>query len=376
MSINLSNLKAGQTRELEDGTTVTRDTETSTYTFVRDGKAATVNYDKDAKTWFVAFEGGTPQATTGATAKTIADLVLANWPASEPEADDEAAEEPADEATEQDEDAEKAAADKANGKREKALSKLEAAMRLAQDPNTSPDEAEAALAAIARLMERNSISEEELRRRMAEAKDEKPSDEPLATWTWNVNMLGGHGPHRVVAYASVAQAMGGGVFYVHDKPKGVGYKYHTITLHVVAQESVINNMKTLFPMIELQMERLAEDISKRVSREARLEGRHHSGPGCHARRGFMRGFGAGIASRIAKGKKAMSKEDSTGSTALVIRDREAQVEAYMKLHHSDLKTVKPQKFDQDAYREGHAAGRAFASPQVATESAAKQLENA
>lgn len=366
-TMDLKNLKAGQTKTAEvDGTSVTVEKIEGGYTLTVDGETAGLRYDKDAKTWQlvvnqVAYD-------LDASAKTAVSAALAFW-AKLREAEAKIVDEPA---ADEPEPADETEAEKAAKTRETKVRQILAAIKLAQDENGDQGQTEAALAAVARLMEKHSITEEELRRAAAEERGEEAAPEGIITWEYSVNVQGGHALHRVAAFTSVVQAMGAGVFYTHHKPRGAGYKEHIVTLHVAAQPAVVANLQTFLPLMEVQMERLGERISKEVSRESRLKGGHHSGPGCHARRGFMRGFGAGIASRIRQREEAA---DTGTSAALVLRDRASEVEDYMATNHADLKAVKPQKYDREAWAQGHAAGVAFASPQVASEPE-RQLENA
>jgi hypothetical protein len=359
--MDLKNLKAGQTKTAEvDGVTVTVEKLDGGYGLTVDGETAGLRYDKDAKTWQLVLNQ--VAYDLDASAKTAVSAALAYWTKlreAEAKITNETADEPTTDAT----------------VRERKLAQIVAAIKLAQDERGGQAQSEAALAMVAKLMDKYSITEEEIRRQQAEARGEDAAPEAVETWQYDVNVQGGHAPHRVAAFASVARAMGGGVFFTHHKTKGAGYKADVVTLHVAAQPSVIESLKTFLPLVELQMERLAEEISRKVSHEARLAGGHHSGPGCHARRGFMRGFGAGVAARITANRETMKTEDTGGSTALVLRDRTTAVDEYMAANHPDLKVTKAQKYDGAAWVAGHAAGTAFASPKIASESE-RQLENA
>lgn len=360
---NLSNFKAGQTKT-EGDVSVTK-TDAGYEVSQANVAAGTLAYDKAEKAWVFTSEGRTHLLT--ATAKTVVDQVLAIWattsgPAPEP-VDETEAEEPAgDEA--------KPSSVKT---RDKVMDRIEAAMALAQNPAATQEEAETALAAVARLMDKHSITAEELRRRKAAEAGKEVEAEPIISWTFKINVQGGHALHRVAAFYSVIMAMGGRGFYTHSKIKGAGYKADTVIMHVFAQPAVIEDLKVFIPLMELQMERLGDAVSKERSRQSREAGGHHSGPGCHARRGFMRGFGAGIAFRITQGREEMEDQDSTGSTALVLRDRATSVDEYMAKNHANPKTAKAQKYDSAAWSEGHRAGVAFASPGIGSEPATAVL---
>jgi hypothetical protein len=348
--INLSNLKPGQSKDLGE---VTVSKMEGYYELATDQGVAELAYDKDAKEWRATYDGLVYVILTGATTKTAVEMALANWPKTE------ATPEPAEEA---DED-----------KRAKRLATIAALVEKAK-ATTYPEEAEALLAKVATLMGKYNVSEEELRRQRATEKGEEAGQEKAVEWDYVVNTEGGHAPHRVAAFCSVANAMGGSSFYTHSRVKGKGYRSDTVTLHVVAPQSVINDLKLFIPAMSLAMERLAEQKSREVSHAARKAGMHHSGPGCHARRGFMRGFGVGIADRVRRDVE--QDTEATTSKELVVQDRAAVIAAYMATFYPNLKSTKAQKYDQAAWVAGHVAGQAFASPQVTQEPAAKQLQNA
>lgn len=365
--MNLKNLKAGQARQLivaDLNVEVTVTKVDGGYTLTRGEVVAGLRYDKDAKSWqLVVNQVAYDLEASADTAVVTAVTFWVELEAAEAEvAGQTGGEEPADEPE----------AD--TSKRDRKMDQILAAIKLAQDERGDQGQAEAALAMVAKLMDKYSITEEELRRRAAEERGEEAAPEGIITWEFPVNVQGGHALHRVAAFISVVKAMGAGAFYTHYKPAGQGYKFHEVKIHVAAQPSVVENLKLFLPLMELQMERLGEQVSKEASRESRLKGGHHSGPGCHARRGFMRGFGAGIADRVRQ-----DKEKTAGDTskAVVLRDRASEVDEYMATNHADLRTVKPQKYDHGAWTQGHAAGVAFASPQVASEApASRQLQDA
>jgi hypothetical protein len=374
--INLSNLKAGQSKDLGEVTVTKMD---GNYELVTENGTATLTHDKADKVWVAVYEIGTAQVAIqmdGVTAKTVVETAMANWPTDEGSEDESGAGtevEVTDKPEEVTEDAVEAPQVTADDKRAKMVAKIAALVAKAQGTSI-PEEAEAYLSKVATLMAQYNVSEEELRRSKAAEAGEKADEEPVITWSFAVNVQGGHATHRVASFTPVIQAMGAEVFFTHQKVKGEGYKSDTVTIHVIAQPTVIEDLKQFLPIMELAMERLAEKVSREVSHEARLAGQHHSGPGCHARRGFMRGFGSGIAHRVRQG----AEEATAGSTstALVVQDRAAAIAQYMATFHPNLKPTKAQKYDSTAWVRGHAAGVAFVAPQVEEGSPAKELQNA
>lgn len=358
--ITLGNLKTGQTKELEDGTRVTK--EDGSYTVIVAGKgAAHLRFLKEEREWRFVVDGHgdveyhLPEGTTG---KTAVEVLIANWPAAP------AANEP-----------KPAAGDaKPVDERGKALKRIERLLAAANNAGTPPEVAEDLLAKAATLMAAHSIEQEELRR--AEGGEAGEGDDEIITWDFAVNTQGGHAPHRAAAYMAVVRAFGAGTYFTRYRPQGKGYTAEQVRVYAVAQAGVIAKLKDFLAIMELAMERQAETVSRRVSAETRAAGGHHSSGGCKARRGFMRGFGQGIADRLTQGTKDYVAEDGTGSKALVLADRQAQVEAYMKLHHSDLKPARALQYDRRAYAEGRERGRSFASPEINEPAAEREAVNA
>ena len=357
--IKLGNLKTGQTKELEGGVTVTK--EDGSYTVVTKQGVARLRFLKDERQWrFVIDAYGDveyhlPEGTTGSTA---VEVLIANWPAKPEIVENTPAitdAQPVDE-------------------RGKALNKIAKLLAQGNDPTLAPELAEQFLAKAAALMAQHSIESEELR--LAEGGEAGEGDDEIIEWAMPINVKGGHAPHRVAAYWPVVRAFGANGYTTHYRPKGKGYIHHVVQLHVIGQADVIARLKDFFVIMELAMERQAEVVSRRESSATRAAGGHHSLGGCHARRGFMRGFGQGIADRLSKATEEYTAGDSTGSKALVVADRETRVKAYMKLHHSDLKPARALQYDAVAFVEGRANGRSFASPAVEEPAADREAINA
>ena len=340
--MDLKNLKQGKSTTLVDGTTITK--LDGGYEITRpDATVGVLVYDKDSKVWQLTF--GERIFALQATAKTVVEAAIAAWPAKPAPSTAKAGE-------------------TSQSKRDKALARAVMAMNLGNDDNAAPGEAEAALAMVARIMSQHSITDEELRRAASAAKGEDAEPEDVIEYHFNVSVQGGHGPHRVAGYAAVVGAMGADCFFRRVRTPGMSYVGETITLTVIAQPSVVESIKAFLPIMELQMERMGEVISRRESHIARAAGKHHSAAGCYARRGFFRGFGAGVAERLRSGQEAELAETGNESKALVVVDRKAQVAHYMANHHPDLKAAKPMMYAAEGFAEGREAGYAFASPAV------------
>lgn len=252
--------------------------------------------------------------------------------------------------------------------RDKKIDTVAALLAKAHDPAVTEEEAQAYLGKAAALMQKYSIEEEEARRANAKLNNEALQDETIRTFSFDIITKGGHGMHRMMAFNSVVMAMGGQTFMV----TGTGHGYNVQTkLYVSAHESTLEHLKVFLPAMSLAMETLATRESRRVSREARLTGGHHSLEGCRARRGFMVGFGSGIAQRIRGAQAEMVDQDLTGGTALVLRDRVGQLETYME-RFGEMKSTSAQRFSSDGFSRGQEAGRAFASPGIGGRRAAIQ----
>lgn len=362
--INLSNLKAGQTKQLDGNVTVTK--EDGHYKVVTDQGTALLRFVKDSKSWHFVVEGRRdehelPEGTTG---KTAVETLIANWPAAPEPVEEPAAPAAAPKVT---------AAEKAARKREDAKRKVAALIHQAKTTQYA-EEAETLLAQVAVLMDKYALEDEDVRR--AQGGEAGEGDDEIVQWSYDIDTQGGHAPHRCSAYEAVAAAMGAGTYHTTYKPsKTAGYRDYVIKVHVIAQADVIENLKIFFPIMELQMERLAAQVSKQASSAARAVGAHHSLHGAHARRGFIRGFGRGVADRIGAGRQETVAEDESGSKALVVRDRQTAVTAWMDANVGEVKHVKAQKYSGAAYQEGRERGYSFASPAV-PEGAAQEAINA
>lgn len=344
--IKLGNLKTGQTKELEGGVKVTK--EDGSYTVVTPQGVAHLRFLKEEREWRFVVDGHgdveycLPEGTTGATA---VEVLIANWPAA-PAVEDERP--TATEAKPVDE-------------RGKALEKIRKLLAAGNDPTIPADVAEQFLGKAAALMAQHGLEAEELRR--AEGGEAGEGDDEIIEWAFPISVQGGHAPHRAAAYFPVVKAFGADGYTTHQRFKGKGYKHDIVHLHVVGQAGVVAKIKDFFVIMELAMERQADAVSRRESSLSRQMGGHHSLAGCKARRGFMRGFGQGIADRLRKDVQEYVG-DQTSSKALVLVDRAAQVKAYMSLHHGDLKPARALQYDSSAFVEGRRSGQSFASPAV------------
>ena len=331
--MDLKNLKAGQDRT-EGAVTVSK--ADGYYVIMAEGRpvAGQLSYDRDLKTWTLQVSGH-DIALPGATSATVVEMALAAWPESVEVSDEE---------------------------RTKKLAVITKLLANASDTSLAPEVAQAYLGRAASLMLKYGIDDEQVRRDRADAAGETRHEEKITGWSMDIDTRGGHASHRMMAFQAVIRALGGDMFYTTS---GVakGYNVRTI-MHVHAHESLIEQLKVFLPTMSLAMEAQAKVEGRRVSREARLTGGHHSSNGCKARRGFMLGFGYGIADRVRKSTDEMITEDVSGSKALVIKDRANQLTTYMEQFGKMTSGGGPRQHDSSSRNRGYVAGRAFASPTV------------
>lgn len=258
-TIDLSKLKNGQVKQLGDYTVLKASGVYQISSGAANGQAW---YERDEKTWFFSVPGLPGQHSDntwrleGATAKTVVAEAIVKWDelleaAVEPEED---AEEPADEATDEDE--------------------------ATQEPSKE-------LAIIRRTSAIVAVRET----RREEPVTDTESD--VTTLDYMINTKGGHAPHRAAAILRVLEATGAAVNSSHGK--GARYREDQVWVHALAEPEVIELAETLLESLVPAMEKMADAACREVSRRAKASGGHHSHLGALARRGYMRGFGAGVA---------------------------------------------------------------------------------
>jgi hypothetical protein len=233
--MNLGNLKLGQTK-VTDTVAVTKVDSGYELKSRADGHGH-LRFNKDAKSWLLV-TAGQEIALDGATSKTAVEIALAAWPVDEPEL--EAAPAPSTE-----------------------LAIIEPAGELA-------------------IIEAEIVDAEEI------------TDE-VTTLDYPIDTRGGHGHHRAAALGAIAYALGGEVEFTELTERG--YRGKAI-LSILAPVDVIAQIELTLETAETIMERQAAILSKATSSAARAAGKHHSLHGCHARRGFIAGFGVGLAQKL------------------------------------------------------------------------------
>src|SRR5579859_5645771 len=154
--------------------------------------------------------------------------------------------------------------------------------------------------------------------------DEDTEGDTPTQLDYDVDTKCGYNAQRITALATIANAAGATV----DKHVQGGWN-GSVTLTTLVPASQVDTLTDILQRFEAAVEPLAAAVSKRVSNQARSEGRHHSGPGCHARRGYIRGYADAVATKI---------------------NPEAELEGDFGQNL---------KYDHDAYLEGLMAGESF-----------------
>lgn len=302
MSINLSNVKNGTTRNV-DGIVIHK--ADGRYTITRPAGTATLWFDKEQGGWQLAIGCDAP-IKLDATTKTAFDVAIMEWDLlaamvaiEEPEAEEAAASEPS-----------------------KELVHVPATGReLAVRDTEQANEAEAAV-----------------------------DGEEIGQFDWIVETKGGHGPHRLGSYRKMWEALDLAVEV--SESKGKRYREDVAVLHALGTNDELGRLRRIMEEAVPQMERMADVICRAVSKQARAEGRHHSHPGALARRGYIRGFGAGVADVLA------GRGDRGEWTTPEKEDVDAQL------------------FDPARWLDGHGAGVVFAYGMLSEEAATVRLQNA
>jgi hypothetical protein len=228
-------------------------------------------------------------------------------------------------------------------------------------------ELEAAVGRLGALMQKYSITNEDIRRKAGGA----PREELIVDWYFNLSTKGGHGLSRITAVGHVVRAMGGKYAFWNN--------VYDCYMKITAPESVIENMKILFPTLVLQMENLANRFSRDEARNHREIWWRSIDPKQSVlnRRGFIQGFGVGVANRITMAQREDITEDyakngESGGYALVVLTRQQRVEAQYRAQNPNFYDkdgkekpgTRHQEFSGDAFGSGHQAGMAFASPKI------------
>lgn len=243
---------------------------------------------------------------------------------------------------------------------EKQIVKVNALIAKANDPAATPEEAEIYFSKAAALMEKYDLTNEDLRQQTAKMAGTEADAEEITYWSFEVDTKGGHAPARMGALHCVTMAMGAQAFF--STGGGQGYRKET-TFTVIGHTSVVDNLKIFLPMMLMRAEVLSEAHAKQAIKEAKEDGTFYSNTGCNARRGFMRGFGSGVANRI-NSQRDETVNNGSEAFALVLASRADSLRDHMNRYHNNLKAGRTQNYDSGSYVAGRRAGTAYGSPSV------------
>ena len=245
---------------------------------------------------------------------------------------------------------------------EKQIARIQALLAKAASTEFE-GEADVYLAKAAALMAKYDLDEADVRMAQAAATGETFSEE-IGTWRMEVSTTGNYTKARINAIFNMVHAMGGRSFFTIVKGTGVGYRQHT-SMTIIAQESILANLKLFIPAALLHMENIAEKTAKDAIKRAKENGTFDRQTAYVARRSFMRGFGEGVAERI-RSQRDEDLASGPDSHALVLRSRAKALNDYMDTRYPDLRASRARGGSEDhqARRTGKNTGRAFGSPNV------------
>lgn len=198
-----------------------------------------------------------------------------------------------------------------------------------------------------------------------EERKKREEAEQIIVWRMDVDPSGGHGRARIAAFGAVVNAMGGKYTYRS--------RSYYADMEIFAPASVIESMKIFFPIMTLQMETLSKQYSRERANKYRKTSGYPIDPkdSQRSRRGFMMGFGEGIARRTRELRQENIVQDyaekgESSQYALVVMTRQDRVRAYYDNYYKDVKMGNGTKLDYDmnGYMQGKRAGAAFASPKL------------
>ncbi|WP_165970106.1 DUF2786 domain-containing protein [Nonomuraea terrae] len=216
---------------------------------------------------------------------------------------------------------------------EKTLDRIRKYLAIAEHPNTGPEEAETFRERAYNLMAKHGIERAHL------AAAGQITDE-LSSWALVIDKT--HQAERIHLLASI----------VGPKTcRAVQWKVNGVTYVMVSgYQSDLEVVKMLFASLSLQM---AKEVAN-----VKPSGRKSLST---ARKSFMAGFASSVFEKLRQANKAATAEaDSTNtgrSTELVLRDRQAAVDAYYKSKVPATGAVKSRPIgDPDAFLAGREAG--------------------
>lgn len=234
---------------------------------------------------------------------------------------------------------------------EKAKIKEKVAKLLAQsnDEGVTEQEAQTFAAKAAELMARHGLTEAVLR----EEKGEKA--ETVQRWDFEVSGQGWHGKARAHLVYSVAEAYGCSVCTIGNKMDGKDRR-----VAIVGTRTMITALKLLLPAILVQAER--HGMAERKAHMAEVGGNFDSAASRNIEsrtfyRSYLTGYGAGVAEKLAEGRRAMTDEVKGQPGELVLVSEQDRIAARFEQLFPNLKTGRADKVSVEGLAAGKRDGR-------------------
>ncbi|MDX3525104.1 DUF2786 domain-containing protein [Streptomyces sp. ID05-39B] len=218
------------------------------------------------------------------------------------------------------------------------LAKIKALLAKAEDPASSPEEAEAYFGRAADLMAKYGIDQALL----AEA---QPSTDEITSQSFDIK--GKYVPDRAALLFSITHALGAQNVYWTLTDSADGKRYRKI--EVYAHRSTLDRIEMLFSTLQLQ------------ALNGMKKARPQYGESLTAyRKSWMAGFSSVVRKRLAQAEETAIQEARQqaggASTELVLVKREAAVERFFKQAHPKLKAAPRRRLTGSGWRDGKAAG--------------------
>ncbi|MEU6033987.1 DUF2786 domain-containing protein [Actinomadura sp. NPDC047616] len=218
---------------------------------------------------------------------------------------------------------------------------IKALLDKAEHPNTNPEEAAACAAKAAELMMRFGIDAAQLRKESGR----KPEDIEMFT----LELPGDHGTVLIEALYPIAQAMGAKCVVIDGD------------LVMVGTVSMLENLEILLASLQLQM--IGSSNAAGDAHEAKLRKQHPDWDDELIADmtdrwvwDYIRGFGRGVAEKIAK-KRQIIIDESPGNE-LVLQTEQDRIRAQFHKMFPHLRPMRQQGYSSAAaQREGFAAGK-------------------
>jgi hypothetical protein len=218
------------------------------------------------------------------------------------------------------------------------IATIRALLSKAEDPATSPEEAEAYFGKAADLMAKYGIEK-------ALLSEAKPGSDKITGR--QIEIKGKYIADRSALLFSISHALGAQNVYwrVYDRETG---KYYRL-VKIYAHESTLERIEMLFASLQLQ------------AFNGLKQGRPRYGESTVSyRKSWLAGFASAVRKRLDQAEEAAlqeaSREIGGASTELVLVKREAAVEQFFKRAHPKIKAAPRRRLTGSGWLDGKAAG--------------------